>query len=103
MALNWRRIKREYYRICVGLVDELARAEGLKLFGSSASARDGINTRTAVMGLFGMMNWLYTWYNPRVDPDAEVLARGIGDIFLSGIRSGSAPAQSAGSKRSRKL
>ena len=58
-----------------------------------------INTRTAVMGLFGMMNWLYTWYNPRVDPDAEVLAREIGDIFLSGIRSGSAPAQSAGAKQ----
>ncbi len=39
------------------------------------------------MGLFGMMNWLYTWYKPRVDPDAEVLAREISDIFLTGIRS----------------
>ena len=26
-------IKREYYRICVGLVDDLARAEGLKSVG----------------------------------------------------------------------
>jgi len=49
-------------------------------------ASRGIGTRTAVMGLFGMMNWLYTWYNPRVDPDAKVLAREISDIFLLGIR-----------------
>jgi hypothetical protein len=38
------------------------------------------------MGLFGMMNWLYTWYKPQVDPDAKVLAREISDIFLRGIR-----------------
>jgi hypothetical protein len=37
-----------------------------------------------------MMNWLYTWYKPHVDPDAEVLAREFSDIFLSGIRSGKA-------------
>jgi hypothetical protein len=35
--------------------------------------------------LFGMMNWIYTWYNPRVDADAEELSRGMGDIFLRGI------------------
>jgi TetR/AcrR family transcriptional regulator, cholesterol catabolism regulator len=81
-------IKREYYRICVELVDDLVKAEGLKSVGANAAATGGINTRTAVMGLFGMMNWLYTWYKPRVDPDAEVLAREMSDIFLSGIRSG---------------
>ncbi len=79
-------IKREYYRICVGLVEEFAKAEGLKTGG--AGAHEGISTRTAVMGLFGMMNWLYTWYNPRVDPGADLLAREIGDIFLRGIRGG---------------
>lgn len=72
-------IKREYYRICFGLVEELVKAEGL---GSA------IGTRTAVMGLFGMMNWLYTWYNPRFDPGADVLAREFSDVFLQGIRGG---------------
>ena len=43
------------------------------------------NTRVSVLSLFGMMNWLYTWYNPRVDPDASMLARQVGDIFLRGI------------------
>jgi AcrR family transcriptional regulator len=72
--------KREYYHICVGLVEDLAKADGMN--------PDSISTRTAVMGLFGMMNWLYTWYNPRVDPGAEVLAQEISDIFLRGIRAG---------------
>ena len=84
-------IKRQYYHICVGLVDELANAEGWK-----SLAENGISARTAVMGLFGMMNWLYTWYKPGVDPAAEDLAREISDIFLRGIRS-----QSTGSGRGR--
>ena len=83
-------IKREYYRICVGLVEDLAKAEGLKYLGPNVDARGGISTRTAVMGLFGMMNWLYTWYKPRVDPDAETIAREMSDIFLRGVRAGKA-------------
>src|ERR1700727_2827717 len=67
-------IKREYYRICVGLLDELKRDHGLQF-----------STRIAVLSLFGMMNWIYTWHNPRVDADAEQLAREMSDIFLSGV------------------
>jgi AcrR family transcriptional regulator len=67
-------IKREYYRICVGLLDDFKRAKRLEF-----------SSRTAVLSLFGMMNWIYTWYNPRVDADAEELSRGMGDIFLQGI------------------
>jgi TetR/AcrR family transcriptional regulator, cholesterol catabolism regulator len=89
-------VKREYYRLCVGLVEDLAKAEGLNTVGSSAAAGGGIDTRTAVMGLFGMMNWLYTWYKPRVDPEAEVLAREFSDIFLGGIRSGRSGGAKAG-------
>lgn len=79
-------IKREYYRICVGLVEDLAKAEGLKFVGRHAAVTGGIGTRTAVLGLFGTMNWLYTWYNPRKDPDAETIAREMSDIFLLGVR-----------------
>jgi len=83
-------IKREYYRICVGLVDDLANAEGLNGIGQRARARSGVEIRVAVMSLFGTMNWLYTWYNPRVDPDADTLAQQISDIFLQGVRRGKA-------------
>lgn len=68
-------IKREYYRICLGLMEDLKRERDLDF-----------NSRTAVMSLFGMINWIYTWYNPRVDGNAEELARQMSDIFLSGVR-----------------
>jgi AcrR family transcriptional regulator len=71
-------IKREYYRICVGLLDELKRARGLQS-----------STRIAVLSLFGMMNWIYTWHNPRVDADAGQLAGEMCDIFLRGVMNGS--------------
>ena len=60
-------IKREYYRICLNLLEHFKRA------------------RVAVMSLFGMVNWIYTWYKPKVDPDAHELAQEMGDIFLKGI------------------
>jgi AcrR family transcriptional regulator len=67
-------IKREYYRICMELLDSYKRADGFEF-----------SSRTAVLSLFGMMNWIYTWYNPRVDADAKELAHDMGDIFLQGI------------------
>src|SRR5882757_2758185 len=67
-------IKREYYRICIELLDNYKRATGLEF-----------SSRTAVLSLFGMMNWIYTWYNPRADGDASQLAREMGDIFLQGL------------------
>jgi TetR/AcrR family transcriptional regulator, cholesterol catabolism regulator len=70
-------IKREYYRISVGLLEDLKKQRGLQ-----------ISTRTAVMSLFGMMNWIYTWHNPRVDADAEDLAQEMGDVFLRGVMAG---------------
>jgi TetR/AcrR family transcriptional regulator, cholesterol catabolism regulator len=70
-------IKREYYRICVGLLDELKSECGLH-----------VSTRIAVLSLFGMMNWIYTWHNPRVDADAASMAREMGDVFLRGVMAG---------------
>jgi AcrR family transcriptional regulator len=70
-------IKRQYYRICVGLLDDLKRDRGLEF-----------STRIAVLSLFGMMNWIYTWHNPRVDADAEQIALEMGDIFLRGVMDG---------------
>jgi AcrR family transcriptional regulator len=67
-------IKREYYRICVGLLDQLKRDRGVQF-----------STRIAVLSLFGMMNWIYTWHNPRVDADATAIAGEMGDIFLRGV------------------
>jgi len=84
-------IKREYYRACVGLLDNLKRARGLEF-----------STRVAVMSLFGMMNWIYTWHKPRVDQGAAALARQMGHIFLRGVLRGASRANGSKSKVSRK-
>jgi AcrR family transcriptional regulator len=70
-------IKREYVRTCVDLLDALKRTENLEF-----------SSRTAALSLFGMMNWIYTWHNPRVDADAASIAREMGDVFLRGVMSG---------------
>lgn len=67
-------IKREYYRICIRLIDEFKRVGDLRF-----------SSRMAVLSLFGMMNWIYTWYNPRVDAGADELAGQMAEIFLRGV------------------
>jgi len=69
-------LKRQYYHCGADLVDALKKANGLQF-----------NSRLAALSLFGMMNWIHTWYNPRVDGDAHTVAAEIGDVFLRGILS----------------
>jgi len=71
-------IKRTYYRLCRGILEDLKRERKLK----------ALHPRLAMLSLFGMMNWIYTWYNPRVDPDAEVLADQMAELFLRGVQAG---------------
>jgi hypothetical protein len=35
-----------------------------------------------------MMNWIYTWHNPRVDADATSIADQMADLFLRGVMAG---------------
>jgi len=67
-------LKRQYYHHCKELIDALKAEKKLEF-----------NTRTATMGLFGMINWLHAWYNPRVDSNPSELAAEISDIFLQGV------------------
>src|SRR5579885_90219 len=66
-------IKREYVQTCIQLIEEWKR-----------SKRSNGSSRTAALSLFGMMNWIYTWYRPR-DGQAGQLAQEMGDIFLHGL------------------
>ncbi len=83
-------LKREYYRIGVQLVDEL-RASQTKRFAN-------VNSRIAVLSLFGMVNWIYTWHNPRIDADATDLARQMSQVFLNGVLQGETPKSDSESK-----
>jgi len=80
-------IKREYYRTCLGLMEDLKRKHKLDF-----------NSRIAVMSLFGMINWIYTWYRPRQDGAAKDLAQRMSAIILSGVGCRSSQAARKGSQ-----
>jgi TetR/AcrR family transcriptional regulator, cholesterol catabolism regulator len=68
--------KRRYYLIAAGIFEEM-RANGMA---------ERINARVAVLSLFGMMNWVYTWHRPKIDPGADALADTVTRLFLEGVR-----------------
>lgn len=66
-------LKRRYVNFLTGLLDAL-----------------GIETKepaghVAGFALFGMMNWIYTWYHPEGAVDPGALADVFSDIFLHGV------------------
>ena len=42
--------------------------------------------RVATFSLFGMMNWIYTWYRPGRDVDVPRLSQAMHHMFLHGLR-----------------
>jgi AcrR family transcriptional regulator len=68
-------IKRRYYTLGREIFDGLA----------AEASPPALNPRLAVLSLFGMMNWVYKWHNPEVDPGAEELTDSIVGIFLHGV------------------
>jgi len=73
-------LKRQYFRICHELLNRYKKEKGLQF-----------DSRIALLSLFGMMNWIYTWYNPRLDGGAQRLSREMGETFFRGITSRSKP------------
>jgi TetR/AcrR family transcriptional regulator, cholesterol catabolism regulator len=68
-------LKRHYYKVSQGIFREL----------SGNPREDRRKERVALLSLFGMMNWIYKWYNARMDPPADELADMIFAIFLRGV------------------
>ena len=68
-------IKRRYYQVSQEVFHGLP----------GNGREDRSQERVAVLSLFGMMNWIYKWYNPKVDPPADRLADMISAIFLQGV------------------
>lgn len=88
-----RRMRREYFELCQKAVAGLLGKTG----------RRRVNARAQTMCLFGMINWIYTWYIPQRDGDPAVLADMITRIFLNGLPSiqGAAVSKRVSRKRRR--
>ncbi len=69
-------IKRKYFALARKIFADVVRDR----------ANPGLNERVAVLSLFGMMNWVYQWHRPGVDPGADELTDMIVGIFLHGVK-----------------
>lgn len=86
-------IKSDYTNMAEGLLRDYLKENNIK----------GCNSLYAIMALFGMMNWLYTWFRPKSkkDHDIEELIGLILNLFFSGIlywKAGSASSNLEGEK-----
>jgi AcrR family transcriptional regulator len=68
--------KREYVELCIGILRELR------------PAATEAQLRAAAFSLFGMMNWIYNWYQPGRDLALAELADEMSRLFLRGYLAG---------------
>lgn len=68
-------IRRRYYNVALGIVRDIQAARG----GAPLQAS------LATLNLFGMLNWIHMWINPKKSRSPGVLAREICDLFLHGV------------------
>lgn len=69
-----RRLKRAYVDLCEALLARLEEQNG----------GERVNRHVATYALFGMMNWIYTWYDPAGSVGVEELAESVCRLFLNG-------------------
>ena len=68
-------LKRRYVKIIIDLVGELQGQDGGK----------AMDLRVATFALFGMMNWIYTWYQPKRDLPFPQLIEQMLRIYFFGL------------------
>ena len=68
-------LKRRYVKVIMDLIGELRGQDGGK----------GIDLRVATFALFGMMNWIHTWYQPKRDLPFPQLIEQMMRIYFFGL------------------
>lgn len=76
-----KRIRRDYYELSRSIVDQVI---------SKHAPDAALDRHVATMSLFGTLNWLYRWYNPKRDRSPTALSNQITSQFLNGILGASA-------------
>jgi AcrR family transcriptional regulator len=94
--------KRRYVALAEHVLSGLDGVDGAPRNGARANGRD---TRLSALALFGMMNWIYTWYRRGEDLDLTPAGKGgadihrisrlMSEIFLRGYLQTSGPSANA--------
>jgi len=68
--------KKEYVHFVENLIDEVQQAR---------HAKSTVSPRAAAFALLGMINWIYQWYKPEGNLQAQSLIPQFTDLFFGGI------------------
>jgi TetR/AcrR family transcriptional regulator len=77
-------LRRRYYRIMAGIVSEL-------LDGTAPPDGRETSARHYTLFIFGMLNWIFMWFNPERDAPLEDLSDRLVHLALNGLSGSSAP------------
>lgn len=72
-------LRRRYYRLTAGLVAEL-------LGMDDTSRKSQARIRHLTLFIFGALNWVFMWYQPKKDVPMERLAEEMTDFVMGGLR-----------------
>ena len=88
--------KQQYTRLARKILQEVQQKET-----AAHASRHEIDLTVATYALFGMMNWIYNWYNPRGKLTVSELVENVTRLFLSGFLGGSGAEELSFSSRAR--
>jgi TetR/AcrR family transcriptional regulator len=71
-------IRRRYYRVMASVVAEAMDGPGRK-------GRETARSRMVTLSLFGMLNWVFMWYDPSKDGTIDALGGEMTQLILRGI------------------
>ena len=72
-------IRRRYYRMMTGVVASV-------MDGASSTGKETRKSRHATLFIFGMLNWIFTWYEPSRHGTVEQIGREMLDLVSNGLR-----------------
>jgi AcrR family transcriptional regulator len=74
-------IRRRYYRLMTSVVADV-------IGGPSSNGKETRKSRHATLFIFGMLNWIFMWYEPSRHGTVEQIGQEMRELVLDGLRRG---------------
>jgi hypothetical protein len=72
-------IRRKYYRLMTSVVADV-------IGGPSSNGKETRKSRHATLFIFGMLNWIFMWYDASRHGTVELIGQEMRDLVLNGLR-----------------